>query len=162
MSVGWHNITPIDDRSVIRLQSQQSPEAACTVQLHAQSSGCQMKLSDHRDPSQSLVLDSVAQSTEILAINKICRETRRVKERAILLRIFVEAEYEGCQTWSTLARPVFACGLCPKRERALSAGITSDRFRFGGANLAASPRFREKRVTRSVTKSSSLFNYRAR
>lgn len=94
-------------------------------------------------------------------MNKICHETRRVKERAILLRICMEAEYEGCQTWSTLARPMFACGLYPKRERALSAGITSDRFRVGGANLATSPRFREKRVTWSVIKSTSLFNYRA-
>lgn len=140
------------------------PREARTFQLHGQSSGCQMK-PDHRDPSQSLVLlifrTSVAQSTEILAMNKICRETRRVKERAIRLRIYVETEYEGCQTWSTLARPVFACGLYLKRERALSAGITSDSFRVSGANLAASPRFREKRVTWSVTESTSLFNYRA-
>lgn len=47
------------------------------------------------------------------------------------------------------------------RETALSVGMTSDSFRVRGANLAASPRFREERVTWSVTESTSLFNYRA-
>lgn len=48
-----------------------------------------------------------------------------------------------------------------ERKRALSAVITSDRFREAGANLATSPRLRYRRVTRSVNKSTSLFKYRA-
>lgn len=55
MPAGWHNITPIDDRSVIRLQSQQSPEAG-TYRPATRSIKRLSKRFDHRDPSQSLVL----------------------------------------------------------------------------------------------------------
>lgn len=64
-----------------------------------------------------LILRTQLHKQQILPLNKKCGETRRVKKRAIFLRMSVEEEYEGYQTRTMLASLVFACGLYPRRER---------------------------------------------
>lgn len=140
------------------------PRQARTVQLHGQSSGCQTKRSDHRDPSQSLVL--------------LIFRTRWHNRQRFWLWIKYAVRLGGWKrersayefAWKRSMKDVKPDprwqGQCLSvvytwRETALSVGMTSDSFRVGGANLAASPRFREERVTWSVTESTSLFNYRA-